>query len=267
MVQAEKFGARIAVPREATGLAATARRTSSPSPMARRSSPAASSWPWAPATACSVCRARPNSGEERLLRRHRGRGQACQGLDVAVVGGGNSAGQAALFLSDRAHQVFLVARCDDLGSDMSRYLVDRIRQTANIEPVIQHQVHELLGEDELERDHRRTQDLRRAQAPRHRRASSSLSAPTRRLPGCRARSSSISKGFISTGLPCKSAPAWQGAARDPLLFETSLPGVFAVGDVRSGAIRRTASAVGEGSMAVRLCHAYLAEIRGAGVMG
>ena len=71
------------------------------------------------------------------------------------------------------------------------------------------------------------------------------------------------KGFVSTGLSVKSAPAWQDAKRDPFLVEASLPGVFAVGDVRSNAIRRTASAVGEGSMAVRLCHAYLAEARGA----
>jgi thioredoxin reductase (NADPH) len=71
------------------------------------------------------------------------------------------------------------------------------------------------------------------------------------------------KGFVLTGLAVKTTPIWKEASRDPFLFESSLPGVFAVGDVRSGAIRRAASAVGEGSMAVRLCHAYLAETRGA----
>ena len=186
----------------------------------------------------------------------------CQGQDVAVVGGGNSAGQAALFLAERAKRVYLLARCDDLGDDMSRYLIDRIQATSNIELLIQTCVAELVGENELVGvtiEHKYTGERRTIDV-----AALFIfigaDAPTAWLADTLALDE---KGFVSTGLSVKTAPAWQEADRDPFLFEASLPGVFAVGDVRSGAIRRTASAVGEGSMAVRLCHAYLAEARGA----
>jgi thioredoxin reductase (NADPH) len=186
----------------------------------------------------------------------------CQGQDVAVVGGGNSAGQAALFLAERARKVHLLARCDDLGEDMSRYLIDRIKATSNIEVLTQTCVAALVGENELTGvtvEHKYTGEGRTIDV-----AALFIfigaDAPTTWLADTLALDE---KGFISTGLSVKTAPAWQGAARDPFLFEASLPGVFAVGDVRSGAIRRAASAVGEGSMAVRLCHAYLAETRGA----
>jgi thioredoxin reductase (NADPH) len=186
----------------------------------------------------------------------------CQGQDVAVVGGGNSAGQAALFLAERAKRVYLLARCDDLGDDMSRYLIDRIQATSNIELLIQTCVAELVGENELVGvtiEHKYTGESRTIDV-----AALFIfigaDAPTAWLADTLALDE---KGFVSTGLSVKTAPAWQEANRDPFLFEASLPGVFAVGDVRSGAIRRTASAVGEGSMAVRLCHAYLAEARGA----
>jgi thioredoxin reductase (NADPH) len=186
----------------------------------------------------------------------------CQGQDVAVVGGGNSAGQAALFLAERAKRVYLLARCDDLGDDMSRYLIDRIQATSNIELLIQTCVAELVGENQLVGvtiEHKYTGERRTIDV-----AALFIfigaDAPTAWLADTLALDE---KGFVSTGLSVKIAPAWQEADRDPFLFEASLPGVFAVGDVRSGAIRRTASAVGEGSMAVRLCHAYLAEARGA----
>jgi thioredoxin reductase (NADPH) len=188
--------------------------------------------------------------------------QVCQGQEIAVVGGGNSAGQAALFLAERAKRVYLLARCDDLGEDMSRYLIDRIMALSNIEVLVQTCVAELVGQNELvgvmvEHKHtgqRRTIDVAALFI------FIGADAPTAWLADTLALDE---KGFISTGLSVKTAPAWQDAARDPFLFEASLPGVFAVGDVRSQAIRRTASAVGEGSMAVRLCHAYLAETRGA----
>ena len=187
--------------------------------------------------------------------------QVCEGRDVAVIGGGNSAGQAALFLSERARKVSLLARCEDLGEDMSRYLVDRIVARPNIDVRIQTSVRELVGDDELtglvvEHKHsgeRSTLDVAAlfifigAEAP------TDWLAHMLELD---------EEGFVKTGPAVKSSPAWGGAPRDPFLFEASLPGIFAVGDVRSGAIRRAASAVGEGSMAVRLCHAYLAEIRG-----
>jgi thioredoxin reductase (NADPH) len=186
----------------------------------------------------------------------------CQGQDVAVVGGGNSAGQAALFLAERAKRVYLLARCDDLNEDMSRYLIDRIQAISNIEVLTQTCVAELVGKNELASvtvAHKHTGEQRTIDV-------AALfvfigaDAPTAWLADTLALDE---KGFVSTGLSVKSAPAWQDVKRDPFLFEASLPGVFAVGDVRSNAIRRTASAVGEGSMAVRLCHAYLAEARGA----
>ena len=187
--------------------------------------------------------------------------QVCRGQEIAVVGGGNSAGQAALFLSERASKVYLVARCEDLGEDMSRYLVDRILQTPNIEPVIQQEVDALLGEEEvtvLRVRHKQTGEPRALDI-------GALfifigaDAPTAWLADTLALDE---QGFVLTGAAVKGTPAWRNGARDPYIFESSLPGVFAVGDVRSSAIRRAASAVGEGSMAVRLCHMYLAETRG-----
>jgi thioredoxin reductase (NADPH) len=185
----------------------------------------------------------------------------CQGQDVAVVGGGNSAGQAALFLSERANRVYLIARCEDLNEDMSRYLVDRIMHAPNIDVLTCTVVHTLVGQDELT-----AIDV----AHKHTGAERTVpiaalfifigsDAPTAWLRGALALDE---KGFVLTGPAVQEASAWPKRERDPWLFESSLPGVFAVGDVRSGAIRRCASAVGEGSMAVRFCHSYLAEVRG-----
>jgi thioredoxin reductase (NADPH) len=262
LIQAEKFGASVAVPREATAL----RREHDDFLI----------------TLADGVEIRGDSVILALGARYRKLGapgeaeleganiyyaateveaQVCQDADVAVIGGGNSAGQAALFLAGRARRVFLVARCDDLGDDMSRYLVDRILHAPNIEVIVQHQVEELLGDSELEA-------IRIAHI--HTGAEHTLpiaalfifigaGAPTEWLAETLALDDD---GFILTGPAAKATRFWQSAARDPHLFESSLPGVFAVGDVRAGAIRRAASAVGEGSMAVRLCHLYLAETRG-----
>jgi thioredoxin reductase (NADPH) len=185
----------------------------------------------------------------------------CQGKDIAVVGGGNSAGQAALFLAERANQVFLLVRGESLDEGMSRYLVDRIGLTSTIEVRTQTEICELRGQNTVEAivveqtgpGERQLLPIQAlfifigADAPTPWLADTIALAPD---------------GFILTGPDVKAAAAWESRTRDPHLFETSLPGVFAVGDVRSGAIRRAASAVGEGSMAVRLCHLYLAELRG-----
>jgi len=188
----------------------------------------------------------------------------CQGKDIAVVGGGNSAGQAALFLAERAHQVFLLVRGGSLDEGMSRYLVDRIGQTSNIEVLTGTEICELQGKDAVD-----AIIVERAGLGERRRLPIQAlfifigaDAPTTWLEGIVALDPD---GFILTGLDVKAAAAWESRTRAPHLFETSLPGVFAVGDVRSGAIRRAASAVGEGSMAVRLCHLYLAELRGPSV--
>jgi thioredoxin reductase (NADPH) len=263
MVQASKFGAQIAVPREATAL----RREGIDYVVIL-----ADGEEIVGSSVIVAMGARYRNldvpGEERLQGANvyyaatEVEAQTCQGQEVGVVGGGNSAGQAALFLSDRASTVHLIARCEDLGEDMSRYLVDRILQTPNIQVHVQTLIRELQGDEELNAV---------VVANKHTGEERTISlaalfifigsdAPTGWLADQLALDD---KGFILTGLAVKAAKAWGRDGRDPFLFEASLPGVFAVGDVRSGAIRRTASAVGEGSMAVRLCHAYLAEIRGA----
>ena len=263
LLQADKFGASIAVPREAVGL----RREAHGYVVTL-----ASGDEIAGASIILALGARYRKlgvpGEPELEGANvyyaatEVEAQVCQGQDVAVIGGGNSAGQAALFLAQRGKKVYLVARCDDLGEDMSRYLVDRILATGNIEVVIQTCVRELVGTGEL------SQIVVQGMHTGQQRAIDiaalfvfiGADAPTAWLAETLALDE---KGFVLTGATVTSSPAWQGAARDPFLFETSLPGVFAVGDVRSGAIRRAASAVGEGSMAVRLCHAYLAEVSAA----
>ena len=186
----------------------------------------------------------------------------CADKVIAVVGGGNSAGQAALFLAERARRVSLLVRGDSLDDGMSRYLVDRIEAAANIDVLTGTEIRALSGETAVdaievetlgtgERRHLPIQALF---------VFIGADAPTTWLAGIVALDA---EGFILTGPDVKRAAVWEGSPqRDPHLFETSLPGVFAVGDVRSGAIRRTASAVGEGAMAVRLCHLYLAELRG-----
>ncbi|MFN8593178.1 MAG: FAD-dependent oxidoreductase [Thermomicrobiales bacterium] len=262
LIQANKFGAQIAMPREAVALRPERHgyviRLADGEEVTGRAVILATG---------ARYRTLGVPGEERLRGANvyyaatEVEAQVCEGQDVAVVGGGNSAGQAALFLSQRASKVYLVARCEDLNEDMSRYLVDRIEQTPNIELVLCSVVRELLGADELtgivvapknvaDDDHNRTLPIAALFI------FIGADAPTAWLKGTVALDA---QGFIKTGPAVKREPAWQHAKRDPHLFETSLPGVFAVGDIRSGAVRRAASAVGEGSVAVRFCHAYLAE--------
>jgi thioredoxin reductase (NADPH) len=184
--------------------------------------------------------------------------QSCIGADVAVIGGGNSAAQAAVFLAERARRVSLVIRGDSMAEGISQYLVDRIERAANIDVLTSYEVQALLGDDELtgiSLRHRGTGDQQTIDA-------SALftfigaDAPTAWLADTLALDD---EGFILTGNDIRETPAWREAKRDPFLFETSLPGVFAVGDVRSGAVRRAASAAGEGAMVIRFCHSYLAD--------
>jgi thioredoxin reductase (NADPH) len=262
LVQAHKFGASIAVPCEAVGLRAENgdRVVTLSDGVEVRSR-------------CVILamgaryRALDVPGEERLKGANvyyaatEVEAQNCTGQDVAVIGGGNSAGQAAIFLAERARRVSLIVRGGALPAGMSHYLVKRIRATPNINVLTGAEVCELLGEDELTGIavvERRTSEPRTIDI-RALFVFIGAGAPTEWLHGALALDDD---GFILTGADAKAAPAWRKAARDPFLFETSLPGVFAVGDVRSGAIRRAASAAGEGSMAVRFCHAYLAEEQG-----
>lgn len=173
--------------------------------------------------------------------------QLCGGDPVAVVGGGNSAGQAALFLARRADRVHLLVREPSLGQGMSRYLVDRLQRTGNVELHTSTEVRGLLGDawlEELEVED--TRSGARARIPA--RALFVFIGAEPRTQWLGNAVALDEKGFVVTG----------GTTGADLMLETSMPGVFAVGDVRSGAIRRVAGAVGEGSMAVRLVHEHLA---------
>lgn len=184
---------------------------------------------------------------------------SCRGHTVAIVGGGNSAGQAALYFARHARQVILVIRGASLGATMSRYLVDRIEATPAIQVASGTEVAEARGDAHLEEV-----VLRDA-------ATGALrSVPVAGLfifIGAKPNSEMVADlvardeaGFILTGPDVKScdrtAPGW-AEPRAPLLFETSVPGIFAAGDVRSGANRRVAAAVGEGSAAIYSIHRYL----------
>jgi thioredoxin reductase (NADPH) len=175
--------------------------------------------------------------------------QMCAGEEVAVVGGGNSAGQAAVFLAERARKVYLLIRGGDLGKSMSRYLVDRIERCADIELLAHTEVREFVGEqappEGIVVEDNRSGEKRTLGA----RAVFVFIGADANTGWLRGTLSLDEKGFVLTG------PA-RGTSREPYLLETSLPGVFAVGDVRSGSIKRVASAVGEGSMAVRFVHQY-----------
>jgi thioredoxin reductase (NADPH) len=181
--------------------------------------------------------------------------QMCSQSHVAIVGGGNSAGQAAVFLSRSVRQVTLLIRRPDLSQTMSRYLIDQIERIANVELRPQTEVVELVGDrsvDQLVVRDRETGEHSRLDA-------TALFVFIGADPNTEWLSGEVSvddKGFVLTGRDLD-AQILNGGAM-PLMLETSAPGVFAVGDVRSGSVKRVASAVGEGSMAVRLVHQYLA---------
>ncbi len=183
-------------------------------------------------------------------------------MSVLVVGGGNSAGQAAVYLSGRTRRVHLLIRGDDLSKGMSKYLVDRVADAENIELLTNTEVRELLGDDGLDgvvvEDNRSGE--RRTLGVKALFVFIGARANTAWLHGAVALDK---RGFVVTGQALdrsvQEAHAWRDLSREPYLLETSLPGLFAAGDVRSGSIKRCASAVGEGAMAVSLVHQYLAE--------
>jgi thioredoxin reductase (NADPH) len=188
--------------------------------------------------------------------------QQCVGDPVVVVGGGNSAGQAAMFLADHAAEVRMVIRESRLDEYMSRYLADRIAQDGRIEVHLHTEVRDAEG------THGRlaavvvedTTSGRRYRLPARNVMVFIGGVPnTAWLPEAVAIDSG---GYVLTGPGARrTANGQQAAGPAPLLLETSLPGMFAAGDVRSGAVKRVASAVGEGAMAVRLVHEYLATAR------
>ena len=187
--------------------------------------------------------------------------QLCEEEEIIVVGGGNSAGQAAVFLSQTARKVYMLVRSSGLSDTMSRYLIQRIEENPAIELHYKTEIVGVDGGTHLERVtwQDKSSGETSAHAIRHVFIMAGASPRTEWLQGCLALDD---KGFILTGRDLDAAtgvPAWR-LARSPQMLETSLPGVFAVGDARSGNVKRVASAVGEGAIAVHLVHRALAEL-------
>jgi thioredoxin reductase (NADPH) len=172
-----------------------------------------------------------------------------------VVGGGNSAGQAAVFLAAHARQVLLLIRGDDLYKNMSSYLARRIEQTTNIELLRNTTLQRMSGDGYLSSVEIVNNQIGQERTVETAAVFSFIGAAPRTdwLPPEIERDA---KGFVLTGTALARSPHWT-ARRQPFLLETSRPGVFAAGDVRSGSVKRIASAVGEGAMAVQFVHEYL----------
>jgi thioredoxin reductase (NADPH) len=187
--------------------------------------------------------------------------QFCEKQEVIVVGGGNSAGQAAVFLSQSMKHVHMLVRSDGLAETMSRYLIRRIEQSPNITLRTRTEIVALDGDKHLESVTWRNSTTGEAEIRplRHMFMMTGADPTTDWLERCVVLDD---KGFVKTGIDIspedRTAAGWT-LARAPLLLETSLPGVFAVGDVRSSSVKRVASAVGEGSICVQLVHRVLAE--------
>ena len=187
--------------------------------------------------------------------------QLCGGEEVIVVGGGNSAGQAAVFLGETVKRVNMLIRSAGLAESMSRYLIRRIEYTPTIILRPHTEIMELEGGDHLESVRWRNNQTGQTEEHniRHVFIMTGADPNTRWLDGCVALDA---KGFIKAGPDLSpedlNAAHWS-LARRPYLLETSLPGVFAIGDVRGGSVKRVASAVGEGSIAISFVHQVLQE--------
>ena len=189
----------------------------------------------------------------------------CAGSPVVVVGGGNSAGQAAMFLADSGSQVAIVIRGSDLGKNMSRYLVDRIQADARIGVRTNTEVAGLEGDRSLTAVRLRTAGGDSVLPCAGLFSFIGAEPASGWLSGCAALDE---HGFVLTDRSLgadRLDTRWETLGRVPLPFETSQPGLFAVGDLRSGSIKRVAAAVGEGSAAVRSVHEYLAFAHSDGV--
>jgi len=181
--------------------------------------------------------------------------QMCRGSDVVLVGGGNSAGQAAVYLSQNVRKVFLLIRGDDLCKSMSSYLAHRIVNTPNIEILRCTEVIRMNGDGHLSS----VEILNKTTGEKKTLPTAALFSFIGATPRTDWLPSEIEKDekhFVRTGIELGNSRHWT-LKRQPFLLETSRPGVFAAGDVRSGSVKRVASAVGEGSMAVQFVHEYL----------
>jgi thioredoxin reductase (NADPH) len=190
--------------------------------------------------------------------------QLCKDQDVAIVGGANSAGQAAVYLSQTARRVYMLVRGAGLSDTMSRYLIRRIAENPKIEMHTHTEIVGLEGNGQLQRItwKDKTKNETSTHEVCHVFLMTGASPRTDWLNGCVVMDD---KGFILTGrdleIPADMPPKFNWPlTRSPYMLETSLPGVFAVGDVRAGNVKRVASAVGEGAIAVNLLHRALAEL-------
>jgi thioredoxin reductase (NADPH) len=187
---------------------------------------------------------------------------ACTNEDVYLVGGANSAGQAAMHFSKYAHKVIMLVRGESLATSMSQYLIDQIAATENIQVCTSCSVVEVKGDEHLESiviAHAKTGETETVPA-RSLFIFIGASPKTDWLDGVVERDA---QGFILTGpdlIPNGKSPRGWNLERPPFLLEASVPGIFAAGDVRSGSIKRVASGVGEGSIAVQFIHRYLAKV-------
>jgi len=181
--------------------------------------------------------------------------ELCKGSEVVIVGGANSAGQAAVFLSEHAAKIYLLLRGKDIQKDMSRYLSRRIESIKNIEVLTEAEIVSVKGNGHLQ-----ALDIEnRGNGQKREIETSAVFTFIGATPHTDAVPNEIEKdekGFIKTGTSVEGSPQWS-LNRKPFYLETSKPGVFAVGDVRSGSTKRVGSAVGEGTMAIAFVHEFL----------
>jgi thioredoxin reductase (NADPH) len=255
-IQAEKFGARIAIARSATAL----KSTRPPYTVELDDGKLARARTIIMAAGGRYRRLDlPNLAQFEGVGIYYGatrvEAEFCRQEEIAVVGGGNSAGQAAIFLSDVAKHVYLLVRGPCLAKTMSQYLISRIEASPRITLMVWTQIEALEGSKDLERFRwRNTKTGEEGVSEiRHVFVMTGADPNTEWLQGCVELDAN---GFIKTGSDVSNG--WP-LRRPPYFLESSLPGVFAVGDIRAGSIKRVASAVGEGSMAVQLVHEVLAE--------
>jgi thioredoxin reductase (NADPH) len=261
-LQAEKFGANLAVARVAASLACADRRLritcADGGTVQAHAVVVATGAAYRKLTVPDLARF---EGVGVYYGATRVEAQLCDGEEIVVVGGGNSAGQAAMFLSGVARHVHLLVRGAGLADSMSRYLIRRIEESPAITLRPHTQIEALEGDGRLQRVWWRSGQTaeRESRDIRHVFSMTGADANTGWLGGCLALDP---QRFVKTGAdvaPEELETAQWPLRRRPYQFETSLPRVFAVGDVRSGSMKRVASAVGEGSAAVQLVHRVLAE--------
>jgi len=250
--QAVKFGVEMAIPDQATGLTRTDEGyridLTSREAVRARSVVVASG---ARYRRLPVANLDAYEGSSVHYWASRLEGRLCSGQDVALVGGGNSAGQAVVFLAGQARKVWMLVRGPSLEATMSRYLIDRIESLPNVEVLTQTEVTELEGDggalENVVWRHRTSGEITRKPL-QHLFLFIGADPNTDWLKGSGAKTDA--KGFLCTG---------EDAGGDAESLETSLPGVFAIGDVRAGSTKRVAAGVGEGAQVVAAVHAYLGE--------